>query len=81
MLGRRAFGTRPQSDSVSYYRMKKGGPNDGDPVLDLREILVEDDEPLLSGEVSGEIESTAAASPPPVPKAQPSGPESYFRQS
>src|SRR5262249_48190143 len=66
------FGTRPQSGTVSWIPMTKGGPHDGDPVLDLNEILVDEGEPSAAGEpepiAPASRPSGGPPSPPPLPK-------------
>ncbi len=58
--------------------MTKRGPNDGDPILDLREILVDEDEPLVPGEMDPPAPSAApvprgntSPAPPPLPPRRP----------
>src|SRR5712664_1117413 len=66
-----------RSDSVSHKPMTKSGSNDGNPVLDLREILGDEDEPLGPTEGIPPIPTavapvakappTASPGPPPLP--------------
>src|SRR5215472_7519953 len=51
--------------------MPKGGPNEGDPVLDLREVLIEEDEPLVPGEAAPHGPEVPVPRPPPISSPAP----------